>query len=94
MNSSAVPVPGDIVVLVASETRREVKGPAAAAGPGGRKRGPNYQDMMQLEKLYLMAAENFTVSRSERLELIQLVGWTVLLVGYFVLLGIELARAG
>jgi hypothetical protein len=47
----------------------------------------------QLEQLYQMAAENFTARRTERLELIQLVGWTVLLAGYFLLFFFELGSA-
>lgn len=47
----------------------------------------------QLEDLYQMVAENFSIWRTERLELFQLIGWTVLLVGYFFLFFFEVGRA-
>lgn len=47
----------------------------------------------QLEDLYQMVAENFSIWRTERLELLQFVGWTVLLVGYFLLFFFEVGSA-
>jgi hypothetical protein len=38
-----------------------------------------------LEDVYSIAAENFTVSNTQLIDLIQAVGWLILLVGYFVL---------
>jgi hypothetical protein len=46
----------------------------------------------QLEQLYQMVAENFSIRRTERLEFLQLLGWTVLLAGYFLLFFLEASR--
>jgi len=47
----------------------------------------------QLEQLYRMVTENFSIRRTERLELFQLIGWTILLGGYFLLFFFEVGSA-
>ncbi len=47
-----------------------------------------------LEDIYTMASENFTVSFNTTLELFSIVGWFLLLVGYFLLFFLEWSKQG